>query len=198
MIRNIVLDMGNVLLDFNPEVSLDRYCSSEEEKDIIRNELFRGPEWIMGDKGEIKDRDRFELVKGRVPEEYHEALRNCVDHWDICMTPLDGALTFVQTLKNSGYRVYVLSNASDKFYSYFPKAIPTDLFDGLFVSADYLMLKPDVAIYRKFLEVFGLKADECFFIDDMPQNAEGARQAGMYALQFKGDYSEAISAIPKS
>ena len=114
------------------------------------------------------------------------------------MTPLDGALTFVQTLKNSGYRVYVLSNASDKFYSYFPKAIPTDLFDGLFVSADYLMLKPDVAIYRKFLEVFGLKADECFFIDDMPQNAEGARQAGMYALQFKGDYSEAISAIPKS
>ena len=198
MIRNIVLDMGNVLLDFNPEISLDRYCSSEEEKSVIRNELFKGPEWLMGDKGEIKDKDRFYLVKVRVPDRYHNALRNCAENWDICMQPLKGAKEFVQTLRSNGYRVYVLSNASDLFYSYFPRFMPLEEFDGVFVSSDYLMLKPDVAIYRKFLEVFNLKAEECFFIDDIPQNAEGAREAGMNALQFKGDYEEVISSIPKS
>ena len=85
MIRNIVLDMGNVLLDFNPEFVLDKFCSSEEEKEVIRKELFEGPEWALGDRGDIKDKDRFDLVKARVPEKYHEALRNCCDHWDICM-----------------------------------------------------------------------------------------------------------------
>ena len=67
MIRNIVLDMGNVLLDYNPEFVMDTFCSSEEEKDIIRRELFEGPEWEMADSGDIKDKDRFDLVKSRVP-----------------------------------------------------------------------------------------------------------------------------------
>ena len=44
MIKNVVLDMGNVLLDFNPEFVMDQFCSSDEEKDVIRRELFEGPE----------------------------------------------------------------------------------------------------------------------------------------------------------
>ena len=50
MIKNIVLDMGNVLLDFRPEFVLDAFCSSDEEKAVIRKELFGGPEWKMGDR----------------------------------------------------------------------------------------------------------------------------------------------------
>ena len=55
--------MGNVLLDFNPDAVLDEFCSSEEEKDVIRKELFEGPEWMMGDRGDIKDSDRFVFPK---------------------------------------------------------------------------------------------------------------------------------------
>ena len=86
MIKNIVLDMGNVLLDFNPEFVLNRFCSSDEEKNIIRKELFDGPEWLMGDRGDIKDADRFDLVKGRVPEKYHGALKNCANARIMCLT----------------------------------------------------------------------------------------------------------------
>lgn len=128
--------MGNVLLDFNPDAVLDEFCSSEEEKDVIRKELFEGPEWLMGDKGEIKDCERFDLVKQRVPEKYHKALKDCADKWDICMYPLPGAKEFCEYVKAHGYKIYVLSNASDLFYEYFPRLLPLDFFDGVFVSSD--------------------------------------------------------------
>ena len=197
MIKNVVLDMGNVLLDYNPEAVLNMFCSSDEEKNIIREELFLGPEWLMGDKGEIKDKDRFDLVKVRVPEKYHEALRNCADKWGVCMIPLDGAREFCERVKELGFGIYVLSNASDLFYDYFPKFLPLDFFNGVFVSSNYLMLKPDVAIYKKFLEEYGLVADECLFVDDREDNVGGAKQAGMYIFQFKGDYNQVIDRLTK-
>lgn len=195
MIKNIVLDMGNVLLDFNPGAVMDMFCSSDEEKEIINRELFNGPEWELGDKGEIKDRDRFDLVKARVPEKYHKALRDCADRWEVCMDPLPGAKEFCEYVKNSGYKIFVLSNASDLFYSYFPKFLPLDFFDGVFVSSDYLMLKPDVKIYETFLEKYGLIAGECLFIDDREGNCEGACKAGLNAFCFKGSYKAIIEKL---
>ena len=195
MIKNVVLDMGNVLLDFRPEYVMDQFCSSEEEKDVIRRELFEGPEWPLGDRGDIKDKDRFDLVKVRVPEKYHEALKNCALHWDICMDPLDGAKEFCETVKEKGYKIFVLSNASDLFYVYFPKFLPLDFFDGVFVSSDYLMLKPDVEIYKTFLDKYGLKGEECLFIDDRQDNIEGAGKAGLNTFRFEGDYEKVLDQL---
>ena len=192
MIKNIVLDMGNVLLDFNPDAVLDEFCSSEEEKDVIRKELFEGPEWMMGDRGDIKDSDRFDLVRVRVPEKYHEALKNCAYKWDFCMKPLPGAREFCETVKERGFGIYVLSNASDLFYKYFPNLLPLDFFDGIFVSSDYKMLKPDEEIYRTFLEKYGLNACECLFIDDRKENVTGAENAGLNGWVFDGDYEQII------
>lgn len=195
MIKNVVLDMGNVLLDFRPEYVMDQFCSSEEEKDVIRRELFEGPEWPLGDRGDIKDKDRFDLVKVRVPEKYHEALKNCALHWDICMDPLDGAKEFCEKVKEKGYKIFVLSNASDLFYVYFPKFLPLDYFDGVFVSSDYLMLKPDVEIYKTFLDKYGLKGEECLFIDDRQDNIEGAGKAGLNTFRFEGDYEKVLDQL---
>lgn len=195
MIKNIVLDMGNVLLDYNPQFVLDTFCSSEEEKAVIDRELFNGPEWKMGDRGDIKDKDRFELVKGRVPEKYHAALKNCADNWDICMNPLEGAREFCESVKNSGYGIYVLSNASDLFYVYFPKFLPLDFFNGVFVSSDYRMLKPDVKIYKTFLDKYSLKGEECLFIDDRADNVAGAKEAGFNTFRFNGDYEQIIKLL---
>ena len=195
MIKNVVLDMGNVLLDFRPEYVMDQFCSSEEEKDVIRRELFEGPEWPLGDRGDIKDKDRYDLVKVRVPEKYHEALKNCALHWDICMDPLEGAKEFCEKVKEKGYKIFVLSNASDLFYVYFPKFLPLDFFDDVFVSSDYLMLKPDVEIYKTFLNKYGLKGEECLFIDDRQDNIEGAGKAGLNTFRFEGDYEKVLDLL---
>ena len=185
MIRNIVFDMGNVLLSYNPQVCLDAFCNSEDEKDIIRKELFCGPEWVMGDLGQIKDIERFDLVKQRVPE------KHCCDKWDMCMVPVEGARDFCNYAKERGYGVYVLSNASDKFYNYFENFLPLNYFDGIVVSADIHIIKPDRDIYYFLLSKYNLKADECLFIDDRLENVKGALEAGMQAYEFKNDF-EAI------
>ena len=111
------------------------------------------------------------------------------------MTPLKGAGDFCRRLRAEGYGVYILSNASDLFYEYFPKFMPLDFFNGVFVSSDYLMLKPDVEIYRTFLQKYKLQGEDCLFIDDREDNVSGAKEAGMNAFQFMGDYGKVFDII---
>lgn len=197
MLKNIIFDMGNVLLDYDPEIPLNEFCRSEEEKDAIRRELFEGPEWVQGDMGTIRDADRYDLVKERVPKEMHPALKKCSYSWDICLKPVEGAREFCRKVKAAGYGVYVLSNASDKFYEYFPKFLPFDFFNGILVSADVHMIKPDIRIYQHLLEKYQLQAEECLFIDDRPENVEGAKKAGMQAVVFENNYDKIAEYIEK-
>lgn len=188
MIRNIILDMGNVLLDYNPEVILEKTLDNEEDRQIIRRELFGGPEWAQGDLGIIKNSERFDGVSKRVPSRLHPALRECVENWDICMVPVKGAVNFCREIKTRGYGMYVLSNACNLFYEYFPKYFPLEWFDGIVVSSDEHIVKPDAGIYRILLERYGLNADECLFIDDRADNVRGAVESGMNAYVFNNDF----------
>ncbi len=195
MIRNIILDMGNVLLDYDPNVILDKTCDNDEEKAIINKELFCGEEWIMGDLGVLTNAERFDGVSKRVPEHLHSKLRECVDNWDICMTPVENAREFCKTAKSKGYKMYVLSNACSKFYEYFPKYYNLEFFNGIVVSSDIHIIKPDIKIYEYLLEKYSLNPQECLFIDDRKENVEGAKKAGMKAVVFKNNYDEIVKII---
>lgn len=182
--------MGNVLLDYNPNVILDKVCENDEEKAIIYKELFLGEEWVLGDLGKIKNADRYDGVKKRIDVSLHKKLKECVDNWDICMVPVAGAQDFCHKVKEKGYKVYILSNACSKFYEYFPKHYPLEFFDGVVVSSDIHIIKPDIRIYQYLLEKYALKPEECLFIDDRIDNVEGARNTGMNAVVFENNYEE--------
>ncbi len=106
------------------------------------------------------------------------------------MEPLEGARDFCEFMKKQGFCLFVLSNASDLFYDYFEKFLPLDFFDGVVVSSDVHMVKPERGIYEYLLEHYRLKAEECLFIDDRLNNVEAAREVGMIAYQFKNDFEE--------
>ena len=87
---------------------------------------------------------------------------------------------------------YVCGNEKIKLIGgidgYFPDFAPFDFFDGIVVSADLHMVKPDIRIYQSLLEKFHLLSEECLFIDDLEENVEGAKQAGMSGEIFRGDF----------
>ena len=194
-VKNIILDMGNVLLDYNPNMILDRVCENEEEKAIIYKELFCGEDWIKGDLGEITNSQRYDNVKLRVPKELHYKLKECVEKWDICMLPVTGAQEFCKTVKEQGYKVYILSNACSKFYEYFPKHYDLDFFDGVVVSSDVHIIKPNVEIYNYLLDKYGIIPKECLFIDDRKENVEGAINAGMQSVVFNNNFDEILKIL---
>ena len=186
-IKNIIFDMGNVLIDYDPEVCLDYFLEKEADRAIIRRELFEGPEWEQGDLGRLTDLERFYKVRERVPERLHGALKSCAVDWTMCMRPVQGMKEFCDRQKEEGRRLYVLSNASSSFYDYFPRFADFSYFDGIVVSCDIHMIKPDERIYKYLLEKYQLLPKECFFLDDREENVEAARRTGMRAAVFDGD-----------
>ena len=190
MIKNIIFDMGNVLLQYDPGVCLHHFVEQEEDRALIRRELFEGPEWVEGDLGHITDEERFGGVSRRVPERLHGELKACTEQWYMCMRPVAGAKEFCGYAKEQGYRLFVLSNASSSFYQYFQRFAPLDYFDGIVVSCDIHMIKPDVRIYQYLLDKYQLMPEESFFIDDMPGNVAGAQKAGIRGAVFHGDFEK--------
>ena len=95
--------------------------------------------------------------------------------------------TLINRIKNAGYKVYLLSNASARFFDRYLDYPALTLMDGYFISALYKLLKPQPEIYGAFCKKFNVKAEECFFIDDMPANIEGAKNYGMSGFVFTKD-----------
>ena len=188
VLKQLILDMGNVLLDYDPEYALSRFCTGDAERDAIRRELFEGPAWIEGDLGLITNEQRYERTCPRIPAAYHPALARCVDRWDECMVPLPGAREFLDRQRERGLGLYVLSNACSRFYRYFPKHYPLSGFSGVVVSSDLRMVKPDVRIYRYLLDRFRLDPTECLFVDDRPENVSAGETAGIPGYRFDGDF----------
>ena len=188
MIRNIVFDMGKVLIRWSPEEMLERFDLSQEEKTMLLQELFWSPEWIAQDRGIITEADMIARVSARLPDTLHGTVEEVIKAWYVWhLTPMPGMAELVRKLKEKGYGIYLLSNASTALRGYFPRIPGSECFDGLMVSAEEKLLKPQHEIYERLYERFGLVPEQCVFIDDSPANIEGAMLTGMQGIVFRGD-----------
>lgn len=185
MIRNIVFDMGNVLLHFDTAHFIRR-AGVEDPADaaLMQRELFRSLEWVQMDRGSLTEQGAFERIRPRLPQRLHAALEKLLFCWDEPILPVAGMAQLVRDCKAAGYGIYLLSNASKRLHDYFDRIPGSECFDGRFVSADHLLVKPQQGIYRAFCGQFGLRGEECLFVDDVPLNIEGAVTAGWQGIIF--------------
>lgn len=188
MISNIIFDMGGVLIRWNPEDMLRQFALSPEEMEILNRELFKSVEWVQMDRGVVSGEEAVRAVCGRIPERLHEPVRTLVFGWhQRYLSPMPGMAELVRELKENGYHIYLLSNASTALRTYFPRIPGSECFRQLLVSAEEKLLKPSHEIYERLCEKFELKMEECWFIDDSVMNVEGAIYAGMKGCVFYGD-----------
>ena len=187
MIRNILFDMGNVLIRFDRDYFIDRLGVATEDKQLLMREVFLSVEWVQMDRGSIVEEQAVAQICKRLPEHLHDAAEKLVAMWDRPILPVEGMYELVEELKKAGYGIYLLSNASLRQHEYWPRIPAHVFFDGTIISADEGVMKPDGEYYLRALNRFGLKAEECFFVDDVPSNIEGALYCGIPGTIFRGD-----------
>lgn len=187
MIRTIVFDMGGVLIKFDREFFIRRLGVQAEDEAILMNEVFCSLEWARMDRGSLNEEEATRSVCARLPERLHRAAEQLVTMWERPILAIDGMYELVSELKSKGYGVFLLSNASVRQHEYWPRIPVAELFDGKLISSDVHLVKPQPEIYRLFCETFHVPAEECFFIDDSPQNIEGAYEVGIQGFIFHGD-----------
>lgn len=191
MIRNIVFDMGGVLIHFRPDHFIRRLgITDEADRELLGRQVFRSVEWPGMDWGLLTDEEAAASICRRVPERLHGAVRSLVLEWDRPIEPVEGMDELVRELKESGYRLYLLSNASCRHPDYWPRVPASRYFDGVMVSCFVKTVKPQPEIYGMLCETFGLRAEECFFVDDLPVNVVGACKSGFSGAVFHGDVEE--------
>ena len=191
MIRNIVFDMGQVLIRWNPEYYLDQGQFSEDDRAKLLKEVFRSVQWVQLDRGSITLEEGHAAMCRRLPEHLHSAAwEYAIDWYRWPMVPMPGMAGMIRELKEKGYGIYMLSNCSAPLRQHVHRIPGFDAFDGAFISSEHRMLKPQHEIFEKFFGTFSLKPEECFFVDDAVANIEGALECGMEGFVFRGDAGE--------
>ncbi len=187
MIKNIVFDMGKVLVKFEPLKYIAHYTKDEKDTQILLDEIFGSKEWIALDHGIMVQEQAVESINKRLPSHLHASCEDLIHNWHKYREPIEGMDTIIKDLKSRGYNIYVLSNISSIFHE-LKKTIPAlQLIDNTFLSYQWHMLKPTFEFYNAFYSHFNLVPKECVFIDDLPINIFMAEQTGMHGIIFKGD-----------
>ena len=108
-------------------------------------------------------------------------------HWiENVIFPLKDNLKMIDLVKEKGLKYYILSNYPKDAFEYTYNMCPfIQNADGMVISYDVLMIKPNKNIYLKLLDKYELKANECLFMDDLDVNVEGAKSVGINAFIFK-------------
>lgn len=182
MIKNIVFDLGNVLISFRPSEFFDKKNYPENIKTTILSDIFGSKEWAMLDKGEINTTEAIEAIalKSSLKKEEIAHIFNLRTE---LMFPLDPNVKLLPELKKRGFRLYFLSNFPMDIFEevktgyYFFK-----YFDGGIISSEAKFSKPDSRIYEILLKKYSLIPEECLYIDDLEINVKAAEAAGMKGL----------------
>ena len=196
MVRNVVFDMGKVLLDFNVERYLLR-VEREQDRPLVRQALFASVEWVMTDYGTMDDEGLLAAACRRLPQHLHPAAEEIVRTWYRDMPAYPGVGEVIRRLKDEGYRLYILSNYSGDLFERTKEKMPfLPYMDGTLFSYTCHLTKPEPEIYQHLIQKFSLTPDRCVFLDDTKANVEAAEQAGIHGIHFMG-YEDGVAQLKK-
>ena len=203
MIKNIVFDIGNVLAAFRwkeyiSELGFEGADEWEPGGRAYRlaAATTRNPLWREIDRC-VMSVDEIITAMIATDPEIEDLIRLFFADRRRLVMEYDYSAGWLETLKSRGYKVYLLSNYSEDHFKYISRHFRFfGLEDGRVISFEEKVLKPDASIYNILLDRYGLKAEECVFLDDTPENIDGAKAVGMKGIVFK-NYSQGSAELDK-
>lgn len=185
MIKNVIFDFGCVLVYWSQHNLYDTHFGSKEKTDWFVDNICT---WDWNNQTDL-GKSFAESVAEKVAEypEWETEIRMYWERWeDMLNGEVPGMKEWICELKNAGYKVYGLSNWShETFPMVKDKYEAFSMMDGIVMSGEELIAKPDLRIYKILLERYGLKAKECVFIDDRKENIIAGEQVGIRGIIFE-------------
>lgn len=197
MVRNIIFDLGNVLVSFRPARFLEKLEYPSSIRKAILNDIFSSKYWTMLDNGDISTQEAIEII-AKISTLKRDLIEAVFSQRIDILTPMPSNIKLLPALKKQGLRLFYLSNFPIDLWEQVHSGKRNSefdffkFFDGGIISAEVRLSKPDPRFYRMLAEKYCLKPEECFFIDDIPANVLAAENFGMQGLVTYG--SEDISA----
>lgn len=185
MLKHVIFDLGNVLIDWNPRHLYRKIFSNEKEmEDFLANVCTL--EWNEEMDAGLPFAEGVARLQARFPH-LKEEIQAYDSRWPEMLTgPIEPVVGIFKRLKESGVKLYALSNWSDEKYPDGAKLCPFfELFDGMVISGRIGMKKPDPKIFEYLCRTFDVRAEECVFVDDNLRNIEAARRLGFQEVHYK-------------
>ncbi|AWI06444.1 HAD family hydrolase [Clostridium drakei] len=185
MYKNIIFDLGNVLLNFKPKEYLKAKITEINKVSEIYKEIFQSEQWEMLDRGTITEEDAINIIiKKSIKNE--ELIKIAFENWYELLTPIEDSIKVLRELKSEGYKIYFLSNFHLLAFEYVTNKYDFfKLFDGGIVSYKEKLLKPEEKIYKRIIDEYDIEPKKSIFIDDVESNVEYARKLNFGAILFK-------------
>lgn len=176
--KNIIFDLGNVLLEWNPQRFLKELELPSHFMDVFHSLL-----WATHDGGLLT---RAEVIE-KLPSHYDkEVFASCVNRIAPFLTPISEMIETLHEVRRNGYKTYILSNM--------PKELHEELrelhdffehFDGQVYSYEVKAIKPQPQIYQALINNYRLQEHESVFIDDLEMNIRAAKDLGIEGIVCK-------------
>ncbi|MGL4968818.1 MAG: HAD family hydrolase [Fusobacteriaceae bacterium] len=184
MIKNIIFDLGNVLIEFNPYSFVEKNIP-EEDRDEVFHMIFQRKEWLELDRGTLSYDEVVKFFATRFPQ-YEKQIRNFFENKIIdCLKPIEENIKIVEILKKRDYKLYILSNFHyPAFKNISEKWEFFKFFDGQVISSHANLLKPEKEIYEEILGKYKLVPKETLFIDDSLENIEAGKKFGLHTIHL--------------
>lgn len=186
MYKNIIFDLGGVVVDYAPKIFLVDHFMNEKLENELYDITFGSNEWLLMDSGELtrEEGNRIMREKAAAIHRTYEVDVILSDWFDILHTKED-TVQLMKRLKKRGYSLYYLSNISYDVLDLIRQRSFFSLFDGGLASCEAKLNKPDLRLYQTLLANEGIHASESIFIGDNKINAAAAAEVGITGIHFR-------------
>lgn len=190
--KNIIFDIGMVLIDFHWRKTMAELGIPQEAIDVLGPNMVENPLWNHYDLDDMPEAELIDLFKKLSPS-YSSYIDLFLGNIEGVVDMYDGADTWLKELKGRGYGIYLLSNYPRRMFGLHTKRFHfLPYTDGRVVSYEYHVTKPDPEIYRILCDKYGIIPEESIFLDDRQVNLDAAGRLGFSTLLVKDPYEARI------
>ena len=186
MIDTLIFDLGNVLIKWEPRLLFRKIFHDEKEMEYFLTEIC-SPDWNEQQDAGRSLQDATDVLLAKYPE-YSDQIKAYYGRWtEMLGGAIEGTVEILKEYKAMDtYRIYALTNWSAETW---PTAVEKfdflQLFEGILVSGQEKLKKPDPRIYQMILDRYGITPERSLFIDDSLRNIKGAQALGIHGIHFE-------------